>query len=320
MRGAANAALFAGLAFLLPFSLAQAEVRLGYQRGGINTVLRDQQFIENALGDDVQVTWTLFPAGPQLLEALSAGAIDFGSTGDTPPIFAQAAGVPLRYVASQRSFNGEAVIVPADSDIRSLEDLAGRQVGYTAGSSANYTVVRALASVGLTLDDIESVPLAPSDARAAFQGGSLDAWVVWAPFLTSAMLELDARPLVWREELIDSRSYYLASETFVSEHPDLLAAVLEQHEAATRWADDNRAAYYRLLEAETDIAPEVWEEALGERTFYPLEPLTPEIIAGQQEIADTFFELGVIPEAVVVEEAVWEWQPRLTEQNTQRSP
>ena len=217
--------------------------------------------------------------------------------------------MPLRYVASQRSFNDEAVIVPQDSDIQGLEDLAGRQVAYTAGSSANYTVVKALESVGLTLDDIESVPLVPSDARAAFQGGSLDAWVIWAPFLTSATLELGARTLITREDLIDGRSYYLASEAFVGEHPELLSVILEEHQAATQWADQNRLAFYELLTAETNIPTEVWEEALGEREFYPVEPVTPEIMTGQQAVADTFFELGVIPEDVSVQDIVWTWEP-----------
>lgn len=178
MRGVPSSALLVGLAFLLPFSLAQTEVRLGYQRGGLSTLLRAEQLIENALGDDARVSWTLFPAGPPLLEAMNAGAIDFGSTGDSPPVFAQAAGVPLRYMAGQRSFSDEAVIVPEGSDIQSLEGLKGKKVAYTVGSSANYTLVKALGSVGLGLDDIESVPLAPSDARTAFQGGSVDAWVI----------------------------------------------------------------------------------------------------------------------------------------------
>lgn len=303
--------LVAGLAcaLLAPFASAQTEVRLGYQRGGLSTVLREQRLIETALGDDVRVSWTLFPAGPPLLEAMNAGAIDFGSTGDSPPVFAQAAGVPLRYVATQRSSNDEAIIVPEGSAVTSLEGLAGKRVAYTVGSSAHYTLVRALESVGLSLDDVESVPLAPSDARAAFQGGSLDAWVIWAPFLTSAVLDLGARPLVMRRDLVDSRAYYLASEAFVSEHPDLLALILEQHEAANDWANENRADYYALLAQETGIPADVWQETFGERTFYDLEPVTPEVVASQQEVADAFFDLGVIPEAVNVQDAVWLWTP-----------
>jgi sulfonate transport system substrate-binding protein len=307
--------LFLALNTLFVFGSAQTDVRIGYQRGGLSTVLREQQRLETALGEDVRVTWTLFPAGPQLLEAMNAGAIDFGSTGDTPPIFAQAAGVPLRYVAGQRSFSDEAVIVPAGSTIEGLADLQGKKVAYTVGSSANYTLIKALESVGLTLEDIESVPLAPSDARAAFQGGSVDAWVIWAPFLTSAQLELDATALVTRRALVDGRSYYLASETFAREHPDLLEVILDEHQTATTWADAHRAAYYALLEAETDIPVEVWEQTYAGRAFYPLEALTPEIIERQQQIADTFYGLGVLPDSVDIAGAVWLWQTQLAKQH-----
>ena len=315
MSGYANTVMVSLLVCLgLNLASAQSEVRIGYQRGGLSTLLQDRQLIENALGEDVRVSWILFPAGPQLLEAMNAGAIDFGSTGDSPPIFAQAAGVPLRYVAGQRSFSDEAVIVPADSEIDSLADLQGKKVAYTVGSSANYTIVKALGSVGLSLDDIESIPLAPADARAAFQGGSVDAWVVWAPFLTSAQLGLGAKALITRRELVDGRSYYLAAERFVTEHPDWLEVILEQHQLATSWADTHRPEYYALLSADTGIPTKVWDETYAGREFYPLEPVSAEVVASQQEVVDTFFGLGVIPEAVDIAADVWVWQPKLTGQ------
>ena len=154
------------------------EVRIGYQRGNLFNVpaIRDglESSLEESLGQDVAVTLTLFSAGPPLLEALNAGSIDFGSTGDTPPIFAQAAGVPLVYVARQISYGGSAILVRADSDIQTLEDLAGKTIAYTSGSSANYLTIRALETVGLSLNDVTPAFLSPGDARAAFDGGSID--------------------------------------------------------------------------------------------------------------------------------------------------
>ncbi len=127
--------------------------------------------------------------------------------------------------------------------------------------------------------------------------------------MTSAQLDLGARTLVTRRELVDGRSCYLAAEAFVDEHPDLLARILEQHQAATDWADAHRAEYYTLLEEDTGIPAEVWNETYAGREFYDLEPLTPEIIASQQGVADTLFNLGVIPQAVTVQDAVWLWRP-----------
>lgn len=299
---------------LLTFSLfthvfAQTEVRIGYQRGNIFGVLMDQRFIEDALGDEVTVSWTLFPAGPPLLEAMNAGAIDFGLTGDAPPVFAQAGGVPLRYVASQRTPTNEAIIVPEGSEIGSVADLVGKQVGYTIGSSANYTLVKALESANLTLDEIESVPLAPADARAAFQGGNLDAWVIWDPFLTSATQELGARAIITRYDVGDYRWFYLASQTFTETHPDILNVILEQIQVATEWIRDNPEGYAELLTAETGIPTEVWAEILAARAFEDPEPITPALVESQQAVADTFFAVGSLPSEINIQEAVWQWRP-----------
>ena len=289
-------------------AMAQTEVRIGYQRGNIFDVLMDQRFVEDALGEDYTVTWTLFAAGPPLLEAMNAGAIDFGLTGDTPPVFAQAAGVPLRYVASQHTPTNEAIIVPEGSEIQSVADLAGKKVGYTVGSSANYTLVKALETAGLTLDDVESVPLTPADARAAFQGGSLDAWSIWDPFLTSATQELAARSLISRYDVGDYRWFYLASETFVTEQEAALTTILEQLQVATDWIRENPDGYAQLLTDQTGIPTEVWTQILTQRDFQDPEPITPELVASQQGVADTFFESGSLPTEINVKDAVWQWK------------
>lgn len=311
MRGL-RTLLLVGLvgAFGVQSAAAQTEVRIGYQRGNIFGVLKEQGFIEEALGDDVRVTWTLFTSGPPLLEAMNAGAIDFGLTGDTPPVFAQAAGTPFVYTGSQITPLTEAVIVPEGSDVESIADLAGKQVGYTVGSSANYLFVRALESAGLTPDDVESVPLQPADARAAFQGGNLDAWVIWDPFLTAAVQELGARPVLSRGDLeTDYRWFYLASSAFADAHPDLLSTMLAQVQTATDWVRENPDGFAALLETETGIGAEVWTEILASRTFQDPEPMTPELVESQQTVADTFLELGTLPAAVTVEDIIWTWQP-----------
>lgn len=293
----------------LNLALAQTEVRIGYQRGNISSVLMQERFIEDALGDDVTVSWVLFPAGPPLLEAMNAGAIDFGLTGDSPPVFAQAGGVPLRYVAAQQTPTDEALIVPEGSEIASVEDLAGKQVGYTIGSSANYTLIKVLESAGLTLDDIESVPLQPADARAAFQGGNLDAWVIWDPFLTSATQELGAHKLISRYDVGEYRWFYLAAQAFTERHPDTLEVILEQLQVATDWIRDNPDGFAELLANETGIPTEVWSDILAARAFQDPEPITPELIESQQAVADAFFAAGSLPSEISVADAVWTWQP-----------
>ena len=83
----------------LPALAANRTLRIGYQKYGTLVLLKERGTLEKRLAPaGYEVSWTEFPAGPQLLEALNVGAIDFGTTGEAPPIFAQAAGAPLVYV------------------------------------------------------------------------------------------------------------------------------------------------------------------------------------------------------------------------------
>jgi len=170
--------------------------RIGHQKGWLS-LLKARGTLEKRLTPlGVSVTWTEFNAGPVQLEALNVGSIDFGDVGEAPPIFAQAAGAPLVYAGATVPRPGvEAVVVPKDSPIRSVADLKGKRVAYNKGSNVQYFLVKLLEKHGLKYSDVQSVFLAPPDARAAFEKGAVDAWVIWDPFLAAAQKTLDARLL-----------------------------------------------------------------------------------------------------------------------------
>ena len=171
--------------------------------------------------------WTEFPAGPQLLEAVNVGAIDFGNTGEAPPIFAQAAGAPLVYVAHEPPApRGEAILVPKDSPIKTVADLKGKKVALNKGSNVHYLLVRALERAGLKYSDIEPVFLAPADARAAFERGSVHAWVIWDPFQAAAEAATGARTLADGTGIVANHQFYLAADKFVDASPRVLDALL----------------------------------------------------------------------------------------------
>ena len=95
------AVLLAAPAFAQP-SKASETLRIGYQKYGTLTLLKARGDLDKRLAaQGIAVQWTEFPAGPQLLEGLNVGAIDFGTVGEAPPIFAQAAGAPIVYVAHE---------------------------------------------------------------------------------------------------------------------------------------------------------------------------------------------------------------------------
>jgi sulfonate transport system substrate-binding protein len=194
-------AIAAAVLLLLQCALwqpARAEtLRIGYQRYGTLILLKERGSLEQRLAPlGWTVQWKLFVAGPQLLEALNAGALDFGITGETPPIFAQAAGAPIAYVGVEPSApQGEAILVPSGSRLQSVAELTGKRVALNKGSNVHYLLVRALEAAGLHWSDIRPVSLSPADAPAAFQAGDVDAWVIWDPYMSAAETNLGARVL-----------------------------------------------------------------------------------------------------------------------------
>jgi len=281
-------------------------LRIGLQKYGTLIILRQRRTLEQALAPlGWQVTWHEFPGGPQLLEALSAGAIDFGTTGEAPPVFAQAAGSPLLYVSFEPpSPAGEAILVPKDSSIRTLIDLKGKQVALNKGSNVHFLLVQALASAGLTPRDITPAYLAPADARAAFERGAVDAWAIWDPFLAAAQEATGARMLTDGTGLAPNRQFFLASRSFVRDQPDILRRLNAEIEATDRWAERNQPETTRLLTASMGLPEPVVARAVA-RLGFGVQPLTDEVIADQQRIADTFLSLRLIPQRLDVASAVW---------------
>jgi sulfonate transport system substrate-binding protein len=270
-------------------------LRVGHQKGWLS-ILKARGTLEKRLAPlGVVVNWTEFNAGPVQLEALNVGAIDFGDVGEAPPIFAQAAGAPLVYAgATVARPKLEAVIVPKGSAIRSVADLKGKRVAYNKGSNVQYFLVKLLEQHGLKYGDVQSIFLPPPDARAAFEKGAIDAWIIWDPFLAAAQKTLDARLLVDASGVVKNRAYYFTSRDFATKNIDVLKIAIEEINAVDAWASKNQAAAAAELSAVLGLDKSITELYLS-RAAFGTAPVTREILAEQQAIADTFFELKLIP-------------------------
>jgi sulfonate transport system substrate-binding protein len=275
------------------------EARIGFQKGGVSlTVLKAQGDFQKRLEDlGYTVTWTEFPAGPPMLEAMNAGAVDIGYVGAPPPIFAQAAGADLIYVlATVANTDTQGVLVPKDSAIQAPADLKGKKVAVTKGSSANALLVRAVQSGDLEWGDIEPVFLLPADAKAAFEGGSVDAWSIWDPYLAAEEADSGARSIASDGSVgAPSRSYYMASRTFATENPDVAEVLETSLTESETWSQENIDEVAKLIAGETGL-PEDVIVTVEKRRKVGVEAITPEIVADQQKLADLFFDIGLIPE------------------------
>ncbi|WOH67507.1 aliphatic sulfonate ABC transporter substrate-binding protein [Bradyrhizobium sp. BWA-3-5] len=281
------------------------EIRIGYQKTGVLVIARQQAILEKKFAArQIGIKWIEFTSGPPLLEAMSAGSVDLGSVGDTPPIFAQAANANVVYVAGSAITNGQGILVPANSSIQTIADLKGKRIGFTKGSSAHNVVIATLEKAGLTWSDITPVYLTPPDAVPAFANGSIEAWAVWDPYFAIGEKRQSGRILVNAHEVAKTNSFYLANKDFANSRGRETRDVIDGLADAARWAEANRAEVAAALAAVTGVPPEVQTVAANRASFL-IGPLTDEIITTQQAVADRFHKLGLIPKPVVVRDAVW---------------
>lgn len=284
-----------------------AELRIGYQKAGLLALAKQQGVIEKRF-PGTAVKWAEFPYGPPLLEALNAGSLDYGYTGNAPPVFAQAARANLNYVAAiPARGDNQGILVPTDSALKTLADLKGKKLGVAKGSSAHDLAVAAIESAGLTWKDISPVYLPPADAASAFAKGAIDAWSIWDPFL--AIVELKgARRLPVDPVVAQQNSFFLANKSFVEANPAVVSGINDALVKVSAWAKNNRAEASKLFSEATGVDLAAQTLAVN-RTQFDIAPLDATIVKQQQAVADRFFRVGLIPKEVAVADIVWKWTP-----------
>lgn len=284
------------------------QLRIGFQKSSINFAITKQQKLLEQEFPNAKVTWNEFPAGPQILEALAVGSIDVGVTGDAPPVYAQAAGKPLYYIAYETAKPlASAILIPKGSSLKQLADLKGKRIALQKGSSAHFLLVQAVRKAGLKWSDIQPIWLTPADARAAFQKGAVDAWAIWDPYYASTELEDQAKVLATGKNLSPNYTFYLAAPNFVQQHPQAVTGLLKQINQADRWVQQHQSETADLIGKSTGLKPAV-SSLFVQRRPRPsaAAPLNAKVIAEQQQLADIFTQQGIIPNSIRIKQAVWQ--------------
>lgn len=286
-----------------PTQTKASVVRFGYQKAAI--IIKAKGVLEKRLQPEGKsVQWIEFPAGPQLLEAMNVGSIDFGHTGETPPIFAQAAGASITYIAGiAANPPGQAILVPQNSQIKTIADLKGKKIAVQKASSAHYLLVQILEKAGLQYTDIQPVFLPPADARAAFVKGSIDGWAIWDPFYAAAEQSINARVLITGEGISKQGGYYLASRKFATENSETIKAILEEIKNLEDWSDKHRDEVAATLSPVLGIDLETMKKATQRKNFGVV-PIDDNLINLQQQVADKFYDLKLLPKQINVKQAM----------------
>lgn len=294
------AALAAGAAHAQS-STTPTVLRVGYQKSStLIALLKVQGTLETRLAPlGVKLSWHEFTSGLPLLEALNLDNLDFSAdVADTVPVFAQAAGAQLTFVAQEApSPSAQAILVRKDSPLQSVAQLKGRKVGFAKAAGSHYLLIAALAQAGLSLQDVDAAYLTPADGRAAFETGAIDAWVVWDPFLSAAQRQSGARVLADGKGIASYQRYYLASSKYARARPDVLRGVYGELERIGHWVKQNPGDAAKLLAPVWGLDVATVEQANARRS-YQVRPVTASGLAEQQRIADAFLAEKLLPRRV----------------------
>jgi len=284
---------------------AVKDIRVGYQKTGVLVITRQQAALEKHFAPlGVDVKWVEFSSGPPMMEAMNVGSVDFGSVGDSPPVFAQAAGAAIVYAAGQPITNGQGILVPKDSPIRGIADLKGKRVGFTKGSSAHNIVVQTLEKASLTYADITPVYLTPPDAGPAFANGSIEAWAIWDPYFAIGETKQGGRILINARDVTKTNSFFITNRDFARNHGAVLQQIIDVTTAAGRWAEQHRDEVAKSLAAITGVPLDI-QTLAANRANFVVGPVTDDIVMTQQGVADRFHKLGLIPKPIVIRDIVW---------------
>ena len=280
-------------------------LNIGFQKYGVLPIVKERGVLETALKDQgVNIKWVEFPTGPQLLEGLNVGSVVFGESGEAPPIFAQAANSNLVYIANQPAApKAEALIVQKYSKINSVQDLKGKRIALNKGSNVHYLLIKLLEANNIKLSEIDVVYLPPSDARAAFERGAVDAWVIWDPFFAAAEQQIGARVIATGEHLVNNYQFYLADRKFAEKHPKVLQTVVKELNTTTEWVAKHQDEAAKLLEKPTGLDFNILKTSIS-RMGFGVTPISPEVAKQQQYVADAFYQEKLIPHQINIQAAI----------------
>jgi sulfonate transport system substrate-binding protein len=245
-----------------------------------------------------RLEWAQFVGGPAMIAAETGGSIDIGWMAETPTIFAQAAGSPIKVVAMARrpSAGLMALVVGARSPIHSVRDLRGRKVLYLRGTVAQYFVLRVLEQEGISLRDIQPVSATPGSETALVADGVVDAAVVSDPPLARGVDAGTFRVIASSGEPVTPEMIYLVAPDRVLNNPaarPLLEDFIRCVARSYRWQIDDPEAATAAVARYYKLPPRLARGAL-QRAQLRLVPIDDRAIAAQQAEADAFARLGLV--------------------------
>lgn len=279
-------------------------VTIGYQKGDPFDIAKQRgEFSKKMEKKGYKVVFKEFSDGNSLMQALKAGSVDYARTGDTPPVSALSTGTKLTYVAASSSkAKGSGILVKKSSSISSIEDLKGKKVAYTKGTSSQYMLLAALKKAGLSADDITWVNMDQSSASVAFSKGKVDAWATWDPYTAQAQLTQNAKLVTNGVGITNNRDYILTTQSYAKKNTEISKYLIKYLQEDMTWANNNHSELITMMSKSLKVSKSVVKKMVERRT-YGISTMNSTYVKEEQKIADLFYEEGLIENKVTVSDS-----------------
>jgi len=279
----------------------QFVLRVGDQKGGNRSLLEI-----SGLAHDLpyKIEWAEFPAAAPILEALNAGSLDVGYTGDLAFLTVYAAGAPIKAIGGTRSnATTQAILVRQDSPIRSAADLKGKRIAGTRGGWGQFLVDATLEKSGFRLDEATFAPLGPVDAKVALLAGSIDAWAVWEPYVSYATLRDNARVIADGSGLTPTITFIVATDNAIATKRAALQDLVNRLNKARLWSLDHVDAYAKNTAELTRLPEDVLLAAYQAQRTAPI-AIDDGVVKEVQAASNRATRYGILSRQIDVTKAV----------------
>ncbi|ERF83049.1 ABC transporter substrate-binding protein [Bradyrhizobium viridifuturi] len=276
-------------------------LRVGDQKGGNRSLLEI-----SGLAKDLpyKIEWSEFPAAAPILEAINAGALEVGYTGDLSFLTVYASGAPIKAIGGTRSdARTQAILVRGDSPIKSAADLKGKRLAGTRGGWGQFLINATLEKAGSRIEDATFAPLGPVDAKIALLAGSIDAWAVWEPYISYATLKDKARVVADGEGLTPTITFIVASDNAIATKRAAVQDLVQRLNKARLWSLDHLAEYAGSTAELTKLPEDVLLAAYTAQKTSPI-AIDEAVVKEVQAASDRATRYGILGKTLDVSKAV----------------
>lgn len=283
------------------FAADQITLRIGDQKGGNRSLLEAAGLTKDL---PYKIQWSEFPAAAPILEAINAGALDVGHTGDLAFLSVYANGSPIKAIGGVRAnADTQAILVRNDSPIKTAADLKGKRLAGTRGGWGQFLIDATLEKAGYKITDATFAPLGPVDAKIALVAGSIDGWAVWEPYVSYAVLKDNARVVADGAGLTPTLTFIIASDQAIATKREAISDFLRRLDKARNWSREHIEDYAKNTAELTKLPEDVLVRAYKAQDTRPI-AIDDGVVKEFQEASDRATRYGILSKQVDVSKAV----------------